>query len=176
MIHGIGHEGLPDPSRSFELVIHEHIDHRAAAAGRRADNCGILYGARQKEIIGRLETNRDSHAGTVNVVNRLQRRILGHHVRALDYDVGRAELDLSSTHRLDRDESDVPFSSPDRVEHLASGGVGHQLDWHTQPAAELTREIGRKAFGFTGGGIGLCEHGIAEVDRRMQFPPGREIF
>src|SRR5664279_6550321 len=56
MILGISHQRLLHPGGNLELVVDEHVDHRLAAADRRAYDSGVLDRARQIEIVGRLET------------------------------------------------------------------------------------------------------------------------
>src|SRR6185437_1813461 len=140
-----------------------------AAAGRGADDGGVLDSARQIKVVGGFEADRDAHAGTVDIGNHLERRVLAHHVGALDDDVGRGEIDDGRAHRFDRDEADVPFTLAGGIEYLAGGVIGNEFDRYAEPLAQFAREIGRDALGLAGGFVLLRENRIAEVDRRPQL-------
>ena len=176
MVLGISDQRLLHPGGDFESVVDEHVDHGAAAARRRAHQSGVLDGARQVKVVGRLGADGDAHAGPVDVGDRLERRVVAHHVGALDDDIGRAELDDRGADRLDRDKGDVPVAAARVVEHLAGGVVGYQLDRNAQPPPEFVREVGRDAFDLSGGFVLLRQYRIAEIDRGAQLSDGRQFL
>ena len=63
-----------------------------------------------------------------------------------------------------------------RVEHLAGGLEGDELDRHAEPPPEFAREVDRDALGLASGFVLLRQHRIAEVDRRAQLAAGREVI
>jgi hypothetical protein len=112
--------------------------------------------------------------GFVDVLDLHERRSLVHHVGALDDHIWRGELDDLGTHRLDRDERDVPFVVLGIVEHLTGGVIGDELDRHAQLFAKLAGEIDRDALWSIG--TTLRQHRISEIDRGPQLSGWREVF
>ena len=127
----------------------------------------MLQRARQIKVVGRALVDRDADAGAVDVLDRLQRGILRHHVGALDQHIGRGEVDLGGAHRLDREEGDVPGAALQRIEHLAGGVEDHELERQAEALGQFPRQIGGDAQRLAVRPL-LRQHGIALVDRRAQ--------
>ena len=145
--------------RMAARVIHEHRfharEHLEALGGelierglraRSANERGALDdAAREKEVVGAAARHGDAHAGAVDVVDRLDRRVRRHEIAALDDDVGVGEFDVLGPLRIARDEGDVPAVARRIGGHLAGRLVGTELERHAEPPGELARKIDRDA-------------------------------
>ncbi len=172
MARGVLHDRLLHAGGRFELVGDEHV--HGLRPGRRAHQRGMLDGAREIEVVGGALGDRDADAFVIDIGDALQRRALRHHVVAFDQNIGRGEGDLGGTHRLDREERDVPAASLERLEHLAGSVVGRHLQLDTEPLGELAREINGDAARRLR--RPLCQHDVAEVDGGTQLAGGGEVL
>src|SRR5919201_5196828 len=128
----------------------------------------MLERAREKEIVGRPLVDADTPAGAIDLLDAAQLRVLRHQIDPLDDHVGRGESDLGGTHRLDRQEGNVPAARLEALEYLAGGLERDELERHVEPPRKLAREIDRDAAWLVRRRVSLHQHRVAEIESGAQ--------
>jgi hypothetical protein len=64
----------------------------------------------------------------------------------------------------------------DRFEHLAGRVESYEFDRNAQPTPEFAGQIRRDTLRLSGCFVRLCEHRIAEINRRTQLAARSEVF
>ena len=134
----------------------------------------VLERAGEKEIVGSALADGDSHARAIDLGIARNARIRPHRIDALDEHIGRGEIDLGRTRRLDRQEADVAVCRLHRFERLAGAVDRDDLELDAEPVGERAGEIDRDARRHAGG-VKLHQHRIADIDGGAQ-PAGRGEF
>ena len=169
---GVGLELLPDAGRDVDALRDEGVDDRLRR--RRADDRRVLQLAREMQVVGAALADDDDVAGAVDLVVAAQRRAFANEVAALDQDIGRGERDVGAAQRVDGEEADVGALLRDRLDRLAGGVDGQQLDGDAEAPAELLRQVDRDAARGAGRRVAAGEDRIAEVDGGAQRSGRRE--
>ena len=134
---GVGFELLLDAGRDVGTLRDEGVHDRLRR--RRPDDRRVLQRAREMQVVGAALADDDDVAGAVDLVVAAQRRAFANEVAALDQDIRRSERDVGAAQRVDGEEADVGALARDRIDRLAGGVDGQQLDGDAEAPAELQR-------------------------------------
>ena len=141
----------------------------------RADELRVLQRAAEVQVVGGAVGDRDAHAGTIDVVDRADRRAGRHEIARLDLEVRRREVDLGRAHRLVGEERDVPRARLAAVGELAGLVVVDELDREAGAAVDLARKIRGDPAGLAAGRRPLGKQEVAEVEPDAELAGRRQL-
>jgi hypothetical protein len=170
---GESDQRLPQSRERVHLAFDEQIEGRVGA--RHAHQLGVFQTPGEEQLVVRPGRRGDAHALTVNVRHRAQRRPGRHQIGRFDLQVGRGEADLALARRFGPEECDIPRACLRRVDHGPDALVGDDLDRHTEPLSQLSRQVDCHATGLTGGPVLGGKNEIRVVDSGAQLPGRCEV-